>query len=112
MKLVERLIDWYFSRMRREEKAALLDRVVTQFFEGMTAQEKQNLIEQTLAKLFDGIEMKEFLPRLLSMMWKRVNSEEDRAWILRKTAQLAGNAGGKITDSVSSTLKKIFDNTA
>ena len=45
MKLIERLIHWYFSRMSREEKAALLDRVVTQFFEGMTAQEKQDCID-------------------------------------------------------------------
>ena len=108
MTLLERAIKWYFSRMSYEEKAALLERSAEYFLAGMSPQEKQDLIERMTAKLLDGVEMKDLLPSLLAMMWKRVGSDAERANILEKTFKFASLTGGKISDTMASALKRFW----
>lgn len=108
MTLIERAIKWYVSRMSCEEKAALLDRSVEYFLAGMSPEEKQALIERAAAKLLDGVEMKDLLPSLLAMMWKRVGSDDERASILEKTVKLASLTGGKLSDTMASAFKRFW----
>lgn len=108
MTLIEHAIKWYISRMSYEDKAALLDRSVTYFLAGMSPEEKQALIERAAAKLLDGVEMKNLLPSLLAMMWKRVGSDEERASILEKTVKLASLTSGKLTDTMASAFKRFW----
>jgi len=108
MTLLERAIKWYLSRMSYEDKAALLDRSVEYFFAGMSPQEKQALIERTAEKLLDGVEVKDLLPSLFAMMWKRVGSDDERVSILEKTVKFASLTSGKISDTMASALKRFL----
>lgn len=108
MILIERTIKWYFSRMNYDEKAALLDRSVEYFLADMSPQKKQDLIERAAAKLLEDVEMKDLLPRLLAMMWKRAGSDEERDSILDKTVKLASLTGGKLTDTMKSAFERFL----
>jgi len=108
MKLAERLITTYFNRLSQEEKEELFARVVAHFFQDMTADQKQELIEQAIERLLEGVDMKEFLPRLMGMLWKKADSDEVRKNIVDKMSRMATDTSGKIADMLPSRLKKMF----
>lgn len=108
MKLAEKLITAYFNRLSQEEKEELFTRAVEHFFQDMTAEQKQDLIEQAIERLLDGVDMKDFLPRVMAMFWKKADSEEVRKNIVDKMSKVASDTSGKIADMLPSRFKKIF----
>ena len=90
MHLSEKLAVWFISRLSSAEKEALLVKISESLFSGMTPAEKSRLIEQMLPHLFAGIDLKEFLPRLLSILWKgsETAAPKDQPGFLDKIAEL------------------------
>ena len=101
MSLAEKILQLYIRRMSQAEKEALLEKAVSHFFEGMSAQEKQQLLENMLQKILDDVDVKEFLPRIMAMLWKGVKTDEERTSILSTMGQLASDTGGQIIRYVS-----------
>ena len=89
------MIIGYFKRLSQEEKEELFARAVEHFFQEMTAEQKQELIEQAIERLLEGVDMKEFVPRLMMMFWKKTDSEEVRKNIADKMSRMASDTSGK-----------------
>ena len=102
MSILQRLVQWYIGRMSRQEKEDLLEQAVTQFFSSMEPEEKQALLEKMLLKVMDDVDMKEFLPRILSAMWKRAGSNDERSGILDSMTKMASDTGDKLSGIVRS----------
>ncbi|MCP4405297.1 MAG: hypothetical protein GY801_49355 [bacterium] len=102
MRILQKIMQWYIGRMSREEKEVLLEQTVTQFFGSMEPEEKQELLEKMLLKVLDDVDMKEFLPRILSTMWKGAGSSDEQAGILNTMSKIAGETGGKLSGIVRS----------
>ncbi len=104
MSIAEKILQSYIGRMSQAEKEALVERAVTYFFESMNPQEKQQLLEKLLQKVLEGVDVKEFFPSIMTMLWKRVKTDEERRSILSAMSQLASSTGGKLSEM----FQKVF----
>ena len=102
MHIVQKFVQSYIGRMSQQEKEELLEQAVTQFFGSMQPEEKQALLEKILLKVMDDVDMTEFLPSILSAMWKRAGSSAERTSILNSMTKMASDTGGKLSDIVRS----------